>query len=80
MSDNCLPKQLLYGELYSGKRAAGGQKKRFKGCLKFSLKDLDIDVSTRENLATNRTAWRSKVRAGVSTAELRRITAAEQKR
>ncbi|KAJ8026543.1 hypothetical protein HOLleu_31402 [Holothuria leucospilota] len=30
MSDNSLPKQLLYGELYSGKRAAGGQKKRFK--------------------------------------------------
>ena len=34
MSDDRLPKQLLYGELCYGKRSLGGQKKRFKDTLK----------------------------------------------
>ena len=33
MSDDRLPKQLLYGELCYGKRSLGGQKKRFKDTL-----------------------------------------------
>ena len=30
MSDERIPKQLLYGELANGKRSVGGQRKRFK--------------------------------------------------
>jgi len=33
MSDSRLPKQIFYGELSSGKRSAGGQKKRYKDSL-----------------------------------------------
>ena len=40
MSDERIPKQLLYGELSQGKRAHGGQKKRFKDTLKASLTSL----------------------------------------
>jgi len=28
--NNCIPKQLIYGELVHGRRPVGGQKKRFK--------------------------------------------------
>jgi hypothetical protein len=31
---NRIPKQLFYGELTTGKRAVGGQRKRYKNVLK----------------------------------------------
>ena len=58
MSDSRLPKQLLYGELCQDKRTDGGQKKRFKHCLKASLKSLDIDLNTWKTLAQDLPAWR----------------------
>ena len=54
--DSRLPKQLLYGELCQGKRSVGGQKKRFKDCLKASLKSQNIDLNTWETLAQDRPA------------------------
>ncbi|XP_047481685.1 uncharacterized protein LOC125034088 [Penaeus chinensis] len=79
MADSRLPKQLLYGELCEGKRSVGGQKKRFKDSLKASLKDMNINVSTWEQLATNRSNWRSKVFTGACAAEKRRTTEVQQK-
>ena len=46
MSDNRLPKQLLYGELCQGKRSVGGQKKRYKYSLNVSPKSLDIYLNS----------------------------------
>ena len=80
MEDSRLPKQLLYGELCEGKRSVGGQKKRYKDSLKASLKDMDISVSSWEQLATNRTAWRTKVSTGARAAEKRRTAEAQRKR
>ena len=48
MPDCRLPKQLMYGELVNGKRAHGGQKKRFKDTLKASLKAFNLDCATWE--------------------------------
>ncbi|KAJ8027630.1 hypothetical protein HOLleu_32829 [Holothuria leucospilota] len=50
MNDNRLPKQLLYGDLTTSKRTAGGQKKRFKDSLKTSLKGPEI-VSNYRRIA-----------------------------
>ena len=48
MSDDRLPKQLLYGELCLGKRSLGGQHKRFKDTIKKTLKSFNIDVTNWE--------------------------------
>ena len=42
MPDERLPKKILYGEFQVEKRSHGGQKKRYKGTLKASLKDFNI--------------------------------------
>ena len=79
-SDGHLPKQLLYGELCARKRSRGGQKKRFKDTLKVSLKRCGFDHNAWEELASDRPAWRSKVRSGVSEYEKERIQNAMEKR
>ena len=80
MSDDRLPKQLLYGELQEGKRTVGGQKKRFKDTLKSSLKELQIKTDNWEALASDRPAWRTAVSTGARKAENRRTSVAQNKR
>uniref|UniRef100_K7F0M5 Uncharacterized protein n=1 Tax=Pelodiscus sinensis TaxID=13735 RepID=K7F0M5_PELSI len=64
MPDKRIPKQLLFGELSTGKRSHGGQRKRYKDTLKASLKLFGIDTTTWESLAHNRPAWRSLIHKG----------------
>ena len=59
-----LPRRVLYGELTTGRRNAGGQKKRLKDNIKASLKKFGMNPSTLEADATNRQQWRSKVSRG----------------
>ena len=80
MSDNRLPKKLLYGELSQGKRFQGGQKKRFKDSVKASLKAFDLDIQTWEEVAQNRGTWRTAIRKGAEAYEDSRIQAAEERR
>ena len=80
MSGSRIPKQLLYGELKHGVRKVGGQRKRFKDSLKAYLKDLTIDVTTWENAASDRPAWRSKVHKGALHSEAQRSNTAKEKR
>ncbi|KAJ3606704.1 hypothetical protein NHX12_026223 [Muraenolepis orangiensis] len=44
MPDSRLPKQVLYSQLVKGKRAPGGQKKRYKDNIKTNLKKCHIDL------------------------------------
>ncbi|KAJ8021118.1 hypothetical protein HOLleu_40897 [Holothuria leucospilota] len=76
MADGRLPKDLLYGQLSSGSRRRGGQKLRFKDCLHKSLKRAGIDSISWEELAQDRTKWRTIIRKGAKVAEdsLRRRT------
>lgn len=80
MSDERIPKKLLFGELQQGKRSQGGQKKRFKDTLKASLKAFNIGQGTWEQAAQDRGAWRSAVRNGAKTCEANRIAVAENRR
>jgi len=80
MSDNRLPKQLLYGELSAGKRKVGGQKKRYKDNMKASLRKMGLHTDTWEDVAPNRPAWRAAVNKGLVVAETSRLEHAWKKR
>ena len=57
-----LPRQLLYGELRQGQRPRGRPKKRFKDCIKNNLKHSGTPPTELENLAQDKSAWRSLTR------------------
>ena len=80
MSEERLPKKILYGELEMGKRSNGGQKKRYKDTLKASLKDCNIPTESWEQVAQDQAKWRGPIRRGGSEYEAKRISEAEQKR
>ena len=80
MPDHRLPKRLLFGELERGKRCRGAPKKRFKDCLKASLKDFNIEPTTWEIEALDRSGWRSTVHKGAKEFEDKRVAAAKEKR
>ena len=62
MDDDRIPRQVLLGELAEGKRAVGRPKLRFKDICKNSMEDFSIDCNDWENLASDRSAWRSSLR------------------
>jgi len=80
MPDDRIPKQLFYGELCSGKRTVGGQRKRYKDSLKVSLKDFNISTESWESLASDRPSWRQLITKGAHAAEERRSRQADEKR
>ena len=80
MEDDRLPKQLLYGELIEGRRSAGGPKKRHKDHIKTILKKCDINPSSLESLAADRSEWRSVCYRGVEVLEERRHESMRRRR
>ncbi|XP_075779308.1 LOW QUALITY PROTEIN: uncharacterized protein LOC142827711 [Pelodiscus sinensis] len=80
MPDERLTKQLLFGELSTGKRLCGGQRKRYKDTLKASLKSFGIDTTTWKLLAHNCPAWLSLIHKGCQALETRHIFEAQQER
>ena len=80
MSDERLPKKILFGELQQGKHFQGGQKKRFKSTLNASLKAFNISHDTWEQSAQDRAAWRFAVHKGAKACETNRTAVAEERR
>ena len=80
MNDGRLPKDILYGELASGKRPRGRPQLRFKDSLKRDLNTTSIDPDDWENLADDRTTWKQVVRKGVKEGEEQRKKLLEEKR
>ena len=80
LSDDRLPKRLLFGELQHGKRSQGGQKKRFKDTLKASLKAFNINHNTWEQSAQDRGTWRSAVHKGAKACEANRTAMVTEER
>ena len=72
MDDDRLPKQILYGELSTGRRKAGGQKKRHKDLIKTVLNKFDIAPDMLESFAADRGDWRNKCYEGAGSCERKR--------
>ena len=80
MNDDRLPKIICYSELQQGTSSCGGQRKRFKDCLKANLKKCDIEPNELEDLAADRSGWRSLCKDSVQHFEDNRIQYLEAKR
>ena len=65
MESGRIPRDLLYGELALGSRPKGRPKLRYKDVCKRDLKALNIDSSTWEAIACERSTWRQAVREGI---------------
>ena len=63
LSNNRLPKLILYSQLAEGTRGIGRPKLRYKDTIKRNLKDKDIPLGSWQKLSTNRADWRRKIRA-----------------
>jgi len=65
MPVNRLPRRVQYGELKEGRRTVGGQYKRFKDCLKATLRKNAIPPDQLETLAADRKDWRDIYTTGI---------------
>ena len=70
---------IFYGELQEGKRAQGGQKKRYTDYLKPSLKDFNIPTGSWKQAAQDRSKWHCLISKGAAHNEGKRIYEAERK-
>ncbi|VDL95282.1 unnamed protein product [Schistocephalus solidus] len=80
MDDEWLSKRVIYGDFVMGSRRQGGQVRHYKDTLKTSLKQLHINPATWEDLARNRSDWRSTIKTGAAIYESNRIATAKTKR
>lgn len=80
MSDNRLPKMVLFGELDQGTRPVGRPKLRFKDHIKSAMKRCDLLPQHLETLASDRLAWRRSCEDGVAAFETRRTEEIRRKR
>ncbi|XP_069167592.1 uncharacterized protein [Procambarus clarkii] len=69
MEDGSILKDLLYGELASGKRPTERPQLRFKEACIHDLKQMNIDINTWEAAAADRSVWRCKVQKGLQQFE-----------
>ena len=61
MYNYLLPRQLLYSHLCSGKRDQGCLSFRFTGVANTHMKRRNIDVTSCQSIAINRTEWRAAI-------------------
>ena len=83
MNEERLPKQLLYGELTTGKRNRGRPRKRYKDCIKAHTTLAGIPLKEMESIAGNRVEWRAQTKKAQDHCEERRrdkINTARNKR
>ena len=72
MDDNRLPKQVLYGELSTGERRAGGRKNSHKDQIETVLKSLKVALELLETYAADRSGWRTKCHEGAKKCQQNR--------
>ena len=80
MQDGRIPKDILYGELASGKRSIGRPQLRYKDVCKRDIKALDINTKNWEEVAADRSKWRSVLHKQLKSGEEKILTTANEKR
>ena len=80
MENGRIPKDLLYGQLASGKRRTGRPQLRYSDVCKRDMKALDINIRDWEDLAEDRPKWRATLTKQLKASEKRLTAAAEEKR
>ena len=80
MEDGRIPKDILYGELATGTRPTGRPALRYKDACKRILKACGVNPVDLECLSTDRSGWRSTVKAGTLLAEKKREHQCEERR
>ena len=75
MEDGRIPKDILYGELASGRRSKGRPQLRYKDVCKRDMKALDINTDSWENLAADRMMWRCTLNQHLKTGEKKLVNA-----
>ena len=73
-------KAIFCSELEEGTRSRGGQRKRYKDTMKANLKRCDIAPPELEELALDRSDWRSHCKTSVQQFEAGRVRTLEIKR
>ncbi|BHF59241.1 hypothetical protein SprV_0100219800 [Sparganum proliferum] len=73
-------KQIFYGDVATGVRRPEGPERRYKDTLKNSLKRLQINPETCEDLVQHRLIWRREVRTDAAIYQANRIAVAIAKR
>ena len=69
MEDGRIPKDILYGELATGRRNIGRPQLRFKDVCKRDMKSLDINTESWEKLAADFSSWRSTLHFRLQASE-----------
>ena len=67
MEDGRIPKDILYGELASGRRSKGRPHLHYKNVCKRDMKALDINTDSWEDLAADRMMWSSTLNQHLKT-------------
>ena len=80
MEDGRIPKDMLYSELCLGTRPTGRPALRFKDVCKRDMKACDIDTSSWETAAHNRTTWRKITHDGMKKNDKKRHHKWQEKR
>ncbi|XP_050710731.1 uncharacterized protein LOC126995286 [Eriocheir sinensis] len=80
MEDGRIPKDILYGELASGKRPRGRPQLRYKDVCKRDMKALDIDTERWEDIAADSSSWRSLLHKQLKEGEDKITNLAVEKR
>lgn len=80
MEDGRIPKDILYGELATGRRSTGCPHLRFKDVCKRDMKALAIDIKSWEELANDRSKWRNTLNKHLKSGEEKLIKEAAEKR
>ena len=80
MPDGCIPKDLLYGELASGKRSTGRPQLRYRDVVKRDMKSVDISTESWESLAANRSKWKGALTTHLKSGEEKLSQAATERR
>ena len=79
MSNDRIPKKLLYGRITTGISRRGNHNS-YLNSVKSTLRDCGINPACLEKLASNRPCWRATVKQGVCEAEKDRIDLLIEKR